>query len=261
MIKENQMKGEFLKVPLLDEENRIAWPGMFPTIAAVEEFKQGIGNEISWQREYLLKHVPEADQIIKPEDISYYEAVPTQNYWENNEWVEIVKGRKGVGIDLAISQKDSADYTAIVQGQVIHSVVGQFDREVIIYIDPSLINERLGFHETMQRVKAINQASNGSKVFFVESVGYQQAAIEEMKRQHLYVVPMRPDGDKISRLHILEIYIKNGKVVFPKKGCEQLIQQLTYFGMEPHDDLVDALAYLVLGLIEHGVSRPQIRSL
>jgi hypothetical protein len=49
-------------------------------------------------------------------------------------------------------------------------------------------------------------------------------------------------------------YIKNGTVKFPRHGCEELITQLLGFGAEKHDDLVDALVYLILGLVGEGIS-------
>jgi hypothetical protein len=59
MIKEEKMKGVFLRVPLVDENDKIAWPGKFPTPESVEEFKKNIGNEITWQRDFLLRAVPD----------------------------------------------------------------------------------------------------------------------------------------------------------------------------------------------------------
>ena len=40
-----------------------------------------------------------------------------------------------------------------------------------------------------------------------------------------------------------------GVVKFPRTGCEKLITQLLGFGVVQHDDLVDALVWLILGLV------------
>jgi len=37
-------------------------------------------------------------------------------------------------------------------------------------------------------------------------------------------------------------------VKFPEQGCEDLLMQLLGFGVESHDDLVDALVMLILGI-------------
>jgi hypothetical protein len=53
-------------------------------------------------------------------------------------------------------------------------------------------------------------------------------------------------------------YIKNGAVKFPRKGCEELINQLLGFGVEKHDDLVDALVWLILGVAEEGIEQQRM---
>jgi len=54
----------------------------------------------------------------------------------------------------------------------------------------------------------------GANLFFVEDVAYQKAAIQEMERALLPVVPMKPQGDKRARLQVVAPYIKNGTVLF-----------------------------------------------
>ena len=43
--------------------------------------------------------------------------------------------------------------------------------------------------------------------------------------------------------------IERGILVFPETGCELLISQLTGFGIEKHDDLVDALTVAVIEIM------------
>jgi len=48
-------------------------------------------------------------------------------------------------------------------------------------------------------------------------------------------------------------YIQTGIIKFPRNGAEELINQLTGFGIEGHDDLADAFAMAVirsLGIME-----------
>jgi phage terminase large subunit-like protein len=44
--------------------------------------------------------------------------------------------------------------------------------------------------------------------------------------------------------------IRNGNMFFPREGSEELIQQLVYFGVEKHDDLVDAFTIVLLKSLE-----------
>ena len=51
-----------------------------------------------------------------------------------------------------------------------------------------------------------------------------------------------------------------GHVLFPRFGAEHLIQQLVGFGIEKHDDLVDALCILIQKVIERGKKSPSVVS-
>ena len=53
------------------------------------------------------------------------------------------------------------------------------------------------------------------------------------------------------------MFIKNGTVVFPRTGCEELLAELLGFGVEEHDDLVDALVYMILAITSTGIGMPK----
>lgn len=72
---------------------------------------------------------------------------------------------------------------------------------------------------------------------------------------------MKPFGDKAARLQVAANYIKNGTVLFPRKGCEDLLNQLLGFGVESKDDMVDAMTYAILGLVENGLEMLMVRRL
>jgi predicted phage terminase large subunit-like protein len=217
------------------------WLGKYPDQKALDEQRDKVGLN-AFQREYLLKVVPEEGADVHEEWIQYYDTLPP----------EVENGLHGTGVDLAISKKETADYTSMVSGV-------SFVKEGIpkMYIKPNPINARLSFHETIETTKAMSVA-NPFSIFFVEDVQYQRAAIEEMERSLLPVIAMRAGGDKRARLRAIAIYIQNGTVVFPRKGCEDLLIQLLGFGVEEHDDLVDAFVYLILGLVQQGMQNPEV---
>ena len=119
-------------------------------------------------------------------------------------------------------------------------------------------NEHVTFHNFLLKVGNIPGEIGGANIFFVEDVAYQKAAIQEMERALLPVLPMKPQGDKRARLQVVAPYIKNGTVLFPRSGCEQLLGQIFNLGVESHDDLNDALVYLLQGLVNHGLELPKI---
>jgi phage terminase large subunit-like protein len=230
-----------LEFPLIDSKGICTWPAMYPTEQSLKDKERDMG-AIAWQREMLLKIVAEDEAPVKPEDIHYYDERP-----------KTIAAIKGHGNDLAISEKEGADYTAIVSGEVFY-----VEDKPKIFIRPNPFNEHVSFHNYLIKVRSIPGELGGANIFFVEDVAYQKAAIQEMERALLPVVPMKPTHDKRSRLMVVAPYIKNGTVVFPRIGCEQLLAQLFGFGSESHDDLVDALVYLILGLVEQGLELPKI---
>jgi predicted phage terminase large subunit-like protein len=108
------------------------------------------------------------------------------------------------------------------------------------------------------KVRSMPGELGGANLFFVEDVAYQKAAIQEMERAMVPVVPMKPQGDKRARLQVVAPYIKNGTVLFPRAGCEELLGQIFNLGVESHDDLNDALVYLLQGLANQGLELPKI---
>jgi phage terminase large subunit-like protein len=245
-----------LEFPLIDDKGVCTWPAMYPTEQSLKDKERDMG-AIAWQREMLLRIVSDDEAIITPEDIHYYDEIPPKSESTNDKGeqirIPILASLKGHGVDLAISEKESADYTAIVSGDVYYVNDGPK-----IYVRANPYNQHVNFHETMKHVRGIPGERGGANIFFVEDIGYQKAAVQEMERAMLPVVPMKPTTDKRSRLQVVAPYIKNGTVLFPRVGCEELLGQIFNLGVESHDDLCDALVWLIQGLVEQGLELPKI---
>jgi hypothetical protein len=139
---------------------------------------------------------------VLAEDIHCYDAPPFDdgNYTAH-------------GGDLAISTKESADFTALVSGEVTW-VNGSLE----IYVQPHPLNRRMTFHETMDTFDDVRHSSARTSEFFIEAVAYQQAAIEEMERRAFSIRAMHPIKDKRAHLRVAARYIKkwNGQVPPPR---------------------------------------------
>ncbi len=249
LFEEGKMNGRFLAVPLLSEENQIAWPGKYPDLEAIERQKQAIGNEAAWYREYLLRIIADADRVVQRDWIQYYEAVPPTGRGSHFVYAAL-------GVDLAISEKASADYTAMV-GALI------FDHEdkQKIYILPNLINVKMDFPTTVETVKAAIGSLNGGHdaTVYIESVGYQDALIQWLKHEDIDVEGVKIGStDKRTRLALTTHLIRSGSILFPRKGCEQLIEQMVGLGIEKHDDLADAFSILINQIMKENKQMPRI---
>lgn len=253
-IENERIDGVFKEFPLLNNNGEILWPGKYPSMDEVETEKRRAGNDFAWQREYLLKIVPAEDQAIHREWIHYYDKLPDKIRFKSgySSNIEI-----RIGVDLAISKRDTADYTAMVVGWLFET-----ESEYLIYILDT-INQRLTFPETVELCKSLNESYKREGLhptFVIEDVAYQQALPQQLKNEGIYNVhPIRPGNqDKRTRLTLTAHMIKNAKIYFPRTGCEELINQIVHFGVEKHDDLADAFSSLVLDFLEKSPFVPRV---
>lgn len=177
---------------------------------------------ISWQQEWLAEYVDMKGARIKREWLQWTNHVP--------EGLQIT-----MGVDLAISTKTTADYTACV-------VTGRDDSGRIYVLDAQRTQQ--SFHGIIDFIVAMhNQWQPG--VISVESVQFQQAVVEELIMKGLPVQATRPTKDKVTRFLPTEGKIEHGQLVFTRSLPQEFTEELLSFPEGEHDDMVDALAYSV----------------
>ncbi|OGJ67711.1 hypothetical protein A2947_03275 [Candidatus Peribacteria bacterium RIFCSPLOWO2_01_FULL_54_110] len=245
---QNDQCSVYRAYPLLDDENRCLWREKYPDDEAIQEERARVGDESAWYREYLLRILSDTERVIHPEWIQYYDAFPAEDH-DAKTGTRVRLVNTSVGIDLAISQNDSADFTAMVGARIyyVHS-------EYHIYILPNPVNERITPMETLERAKQLADCTkNGSSEtkLYIEDVGYQASLAEFLKDKGYEAEGVKLKGqDKRSRLALASHPVQAGKVFFPREGAEELIDQLVNFGIEKHDDLADAFSLLILKSLE-----------
>lgn len=234
-INEGKILGKALFVPLVTEDKKIMWPEKFPTLDDVYRLKALIADEIIWLREYELRIVADYDLYYTFENIHFYDEV-------NPAWKPYFQYRL-VAADLAISQENTADFTAIAQADV-YKVNDLFH----IFILPYLINKRMTFHEICNTLESIGVQQNPRPFIYVEDTGFQRIFSQELQsRGTIIVSPFSVKGmSKRERLSLTVMWHQKGQIHFPRFGVEPLLNQLTGFGKEKHDDLVDAYTMLVM---------------
>lgn len=226
--------GKYSEYPLVKDGVPI-WPGMYPNMEAVELQRKDIGNTLAFEREFMLRILPNGEQLVTRSMIRYYDFLP-----------ERLKGQsetRYIGVDLAISLRDTADSTAMVL-----LIVRIVNTNLQIYILPNPVNKKMQFAETIDTVRELHAQFPRTK-FIVENVSYQDAAVQSMQSYGIDVKGIKPTTDKRSRLSIIADRIKRGTIRFPRTGCELLIAQLTGYGVEKHDDLMDALTIAIIEII------------
>lgn len=252
-VEKEKIDGVFKEYPLI-KHGEILWPGKYPTMDDIEIERRKAGNDYAWQREYLLHIVPAEDQAIHRDWIQYYDSVPGK-YKIDEDYTAHREVR--IGVDLAISQRDTADYTAMVIGTLLEGKSGY-----TLYITKA-INKRMTFPETVEMCKVLNESYKEDGLdptFVIEDVAYQRALPQQLRTEGVRRVKTTSPGnqDKRTRLVLTSQMIKTGKVLFPKTSCEELISQIVNFGVEKHDDLADAFSNLVLQSAAEPPSVPRI---
>jgi predicted phage terminase large subunit-like protein len=234
-IEENPLLGAYREYPIMDMDGKALWPSKYPTPESIEAERMKMMDPIAWAREYLLKIVSPDDQTIKREWIQTYSGpAPTHS-----------GGYAAVGIDLAISMKQTADCTAMVAARVY----GHGD-SLRVYILPKPVNKRLTSMQALDEAKALSKAL-GNAELWIEDVGYQGSLVEHLRHDNYKAKGVKVHGmDKRQRLAMVSFLVESGKVLFPEKGAEELIRNLTGFGTEKHDDLVDAFSILLSQILE-----------
>ena len=202
------------------------------------ELKKSQGVYI-FNSQYMLNPLSSENAIFKPEWIKYYkeEALPKRL----NTFITV---------DLAISQKETADYTVVM--------VASVDEDSNIYIR-EYSRERYTPQETADVIFKFVNKYKPLKVG-VEVVAWQKAMIfflrQEMRARGkmLPLVELKADTDKIRRAISLQPWVENGTFHI-KEDMKILYQEMMEFPLGKHDDTVDAAAYIVQILRKPGKAR------
>lgn len=140
-------------------------------------------------------------------------------------------------VDLAITKKDTSDYSVVSTWDVTRS------RELILV---DRIRIRMDGSEHRHVVIDAFRKFKPRWVAVEESV-HGMALIQELKKLGMPVRPLKADTDKIARSIPAGDYCASGKVFFPKDApwLAEWESELLGFPNGAHDDQVDTLAYAV----------------
>lgn len=224
--------------PAIAEDGSLFFPKRL-TKKYLYDMKVKQGSHI-FNSQYMLSPVDESDATFKEENIRYYEKVSGIR-------------EKWILVDLAISTTAAADYTVVL-------CVGRtFDNKYYI-----LEYER-GKYLPSETIEAIfdmaNRHKDRLKALGIETIGYQKSLLygvkDEMRRrqQNIKVAELRPNSrNKEARIKGLQPLFENHSVYIKRTQIE-LLTELREFPYSAHDDLLDALSYIL------DLTKPRIENL
>ncbi len=142
-----------------------------------------------------------------------------------------------LGVDLAISQSDSAAYTVIL-------VVGRGEDNKLYVLE--VVRGKFTFQQQKDAIlRTVGKWSPNSTR--VEAVAYQAAMVQELRAMGgLKIVAINPTHDKVARANQITGWFENGNIYFLKNQVD-LIDELLLFPDGVYKDQVDALVFSIDG--------------
>ena len=178
--------------------------------------------EIAYRQEYLAEFIDVQGALMKRDHLFYADRYP--------EGLKV-----GVGVDLAISKRDNADYTAI-------AVVGMDEATGHRYV-LDMVRQRCTFQEMLALITKVCEKWDPVRVN-IEEVQFQAAVVQELIRTtNLPIKGVKPDRDKVTRFFPLLAKYEQGMVYHMRGLPAEFENELLSFPEGEHDDMVDALVY------------------
>lgn len=187
--------------------------------------------ELVFAQEYLAELVTFGAGLVKPEHVIEGECAGD---------LPVV-----MGVDLAISERQGADFTAIVAMSRCPATGTVYLREAE--------RHRCGFHDVLTRIKEA-AARWKPTIVAIEQTQYQAAVVQELARTTaLPVRGVKPDRDKLTRFApLLTRYEQRLVRHDPARIPAWFREELLSFPESQHDDGVDAASYAFAALGQAG---------
>lgn len=162
--------------------------------------------------------------LIKEEDLSFF----------TNQ--EIPDTFRIAAIDLAISEKSTADYTVCLIADIT------YDGQVFVR---DMLRRRIGPLALVDTLADLCDRWEPERVL-VEDVGFQKMVLSELRQKGIPAVSVKPATDKVSRSVPMQLLIEAHKVHLPEDApwVDLIVNELTGFPDAPNDDITDSLAYI-----------------
>jgi len=175
--------------------------------------------ELVFRQEYMAEFVTFGAGMIRPEMIIMGPTPPG---------LDIV-----LGVDLAISEKQTADFTSI-------AAMGRDNVSGLVHLK-EVERHRCSFNEILNRIKDA-AARHKPRIIAIENVQFQAAVVQELARTtSLPVVGIRPDRDKVTRLAPMITRYERRLVYHDPAGVPNWFRdELLAFPEGDHEDVAHA---------------------
>jgi predicted phage terminase large subunit-like protein len=178
---------------------------------------------MDFSAQYLQRPIPAEGNLIRREWLKYYQVPPDRQ----------PKDMIVISWDTAMKSTELADYSV---GTVWHVQGNKF----------FLLDLIRGHYDYPELKRAVLNVKNRwpSSHMLVEDKGSGTSLIQDLRRDGVPVISIRPEGDKVSRLFANQAQFESGSVWFPQDAdwMPDLVSELMAFPSVRHDDQVDSIS-------------------
>jgi len=172
----------------------------------------------TWNALYQGEPTPDEGNIFKRKWFNYYKELPNIPY-------------KLISVDATFKDKEDNDYVAI-------QVWGKRNADYYLI---ERIKEHFDFPTTIEAIRQLKTKHIDASAILVEDKANGSAIIQTLQKEFSGVIPINPEGGKISRANAVSPSIESGNVFLPlgKEWVFDYLKELVSFPNAEHDDEVD----------------------
>ena len=180
----------------------------------------------AFSAQYQQRPVPAGGNLIKWKWFGTWDQLPESQFDH-----KIVQSW-----DTASKAAELSDYSVGITALVT--------KDVIYILD--VVRERLEYPALKRRIIAERQRWKAQSVL-IEDKGSGTSLIQDLKRDGVYCIAIKPEGDKVVRMSACSARIESGSVFLPRQAAwlDEFRAELLAFPSGSHDDQADALSQLI----------------
>ena len=207
----------------------------------LKDFKRTLlGREGSrtWNALYQGRPVALEGNLLQKEWWRYYDKLP-----EIVDWM--------MSVDAAFKDNKDSDYVAI-------QVWGKTNENIYL-IDA--LKKHLDMPSTIREIIRMRAMYPKCKWTLIEDKANGSAIIQILRKQLGGIIPVNPEGGKVSRVNAVAGAVESGCVWLPqtKPFTKDFVEECSVFPNGAHDDQVDAMSQCLNRLIYYKANKPIVR--
>lgn len=229
-------RARLLKFPAINQDGQALVPELHP-LEKLLETKASL-TPAQWSALYMQSPVREGGNIFQEEWIKRWTTTTLPDQFD-----EIIQSW-----DMTFKDTDGSDY---VVGQV-------WGRKGVNSYLLHQVRDRLGFTASVNAVQTVTARYPEATAVLIEDKANGPAVMDALKDDVPGLLPVEPDGSKVSRAHAVTALWAGGNVWIPEDDAfpwvPDFVAELVSFPASGYDDQIDSMTQALRYLKSHGLS-------